>query len=105
MQSQSEHKTSFPGELAERLKAPDSKSGVPVRVSGVRIPRSPPYLPGSGRAFLFAGTLRAAASCARMRLLALLLLAGCAFPNPWRDQHNLAESLKPAEVAPAAVQT
>src|SRR5437870_3691855 len=30
------------GELAERLKAPDSKSGVPVRVSGVRIPRSPP---------------------------------------------------------------
>src|SRR5882724_12622093 len=30
------------GELAERLKAPDSKSGVPARVSGVRIPRSPP---------------------------------------------------------------
>ena len=32
-----------PGELAERLKAPDSKSGVPARVSGVRIPRSPPF--------------------------------------------------------------
>ena len=28
----------------------------------------------------------------------LLLLAGCAIPTPWRDQHNYAESLKPAEV-------
>ena len=32
------------GQLAEWLKAPDSKSGVPARVSGVRIPRCPPFL-------------------------------------------------------------
>ena len=36
-----------------------------------------------------------------MRVLALLLLAGCALPNPWRDQRNYAQSLKPAEVAAA----
>src|SRR3954452_11367926 len=36
-----------------------------------------------------------------MRALVLLLLAGCAFPNPWRDQHNYADSLKPKEVSAA----
>jgi hypothetical protein len=30
------------GEMAERLNAPDSKSGIPSRVSGVQIPLSPP---------------------------------------------------------------
>ena len=30
--------------MAERLNAPDSKSGIPSRVSGVQIPLSPPYL-------------------------------------------------------------
>jgi hypothetical protein len=28
--------------MAERLNAPDSKSGIPSRVSGVQIPLSPP---------------------------------------------------------------
>jgi hypothetical protein len=32
------------GEVAEWLKAPDSKSGLPERVAGVRIPSSPPSL-------------------------------------------------------------
>jgi Chitobiase/beta-hexosaminidase C-terminal domain len=32
------------GEMAERLNAPDSKSGIPSRVSGVQIPLSPPTL-------------------------------------------------------------
>src|ERR1700722_10164923 len=32
------------GELSEWPKEPDSKSGVPVRVPWVRIPRSPPLL-------------------------------------------------------------
>src|SRR5271166_1387302 len=37
------------GELSEWPKEPDSKSGVPVRVPRVRIPRSPPrVLPGFG---------------------------------------------------------
>jgi hypothetical protein len=40
------------GEMAERLNAPDSKSGIPSRVSGVQIPLSPPrfdyYFPGMG---------------------------------------------------------
>ena len=31
------------GEVAEWLKAPDSKSGLPERVTGVRIPSSPPF--------------------------------------------------------------
>ena len=31
-----------PGEMAERTKAPVSKTGIPVRVSWVRIPLSPP---------------------------------------------------------------
>ena len=31
------------GEVAEWLKAPLSKSGIPLRVSWVRIPPSPPY--------------------------------------------------------------
>src|SRR2546421_6754271 len=35
----------YDGELAERLKAPDSKSGGPGRGSGGRIPRSPPIFP------------------------------------------------------------
>jgi predicted Zn-dependent protease len=34
-----------------------------------------------------------------MRVLAFLLLTGCAVPNPWRDQRDYAQSLKPAEVA------
>jgi hypothetical protein len=34
------------GEMAERLNAPDSKSGIPSRVSGVQIPLSPPPLRG-----------------------------------------------------------
>ena len=32
------------GEMAERLNAPDSKSGIPSRVSGVQIPLSPPQV-------------------------------------------------------------
>src|SRR6267154_553630 len=44
-----------------RLKAPDSKSGVPARVSGVRIPRSPPNSPASpSRPAVFPGR-----SCSR----------------------------------------
>ena len=31
------------GELAERFIAPVLKTGIPERVSGVRIPRSPPF--------------------------------------------------------------
>jgi hypothetical protein len=31
--------------VAEWLKAPDSKSGLPERVAGVRIPSSPPFFP------------------------------------------------------------
>ena len=38
------------------------------------------------------------------RLLLVLLFAGCAIPNPWQEQHKYAESLKPAEVKPAAAE-
>ena len=39
-----DHMVSRPnGEVAEWLKAPDSKSGLPERVTGVRIPSSPPF--------------------------------------------------------------
>jgi len=37
-----------------------------------------------------------------MRALVLLLLAGCSFPNPRQQQRAYAESLRPAEVKPAA---
>jgi hypothetical protein len=37
-----------------------------------------------------------------MRVLALLLLAGCSFPTPGQQQRSYAESLRPAEVKPAA---
>ena len=33
----------IPGEVAERLNAPVSKTGIPARVSWVRIPPSPPF--------------------------------------------------------------
>ncbi len=36
-------KTELAGELAERLMAPVLKTGIPGRVSGVRIPHSPPF--------------------------------------------------------------
>ncbi len=36
------------------------------------------------------------------RVLALLLLAGCAFRTPWQEQRVAADALKPAEVSPAA---
>jgi tetratricopeptide (TPR) repeat protein len=41
------------------------------------------------------------------RILATALVAGCAMPNPWTEQHKYAESLRPADVkstaaAPAA---
>ena len=40
-----------PGEVPEWSNGPDSKSGVPVRVPGVRIPPSPPSPSLSARAF------------------------------------------------------
>jgi hypothetical protein len=40
------------GEMAERLNAPDSKSGIPSRVSGVQIPLSPPPLRVSSETFV-----------------------------------------------------
>lgn len=40
-------KTKIDGEVAEWPKAPDSKSGIPVTVSWVRIPPSPNFLSGS----------------------------------------------------------
>jgi hypothetical protein len=36
-------KTVIAGELAEWLMAPVLKTGIPERVSGVRIPHSPPF--------------------------------------------------------------
>jgi predicted Zn-dependent protease len=35
------------------------------------------------------------------RILATALLAACAVPNPWTDQHNYADSLRPAVVKPS----
>src|SRR5690348_3869870 len=35
------------------------------------------------------------------RALAALLLTACSIPNPWQEQRNYAQSLKPAEVKPA----
>lgn len=37
-----------------------------------------------------------------MRILAVVLLAGCSIPTPWQEQRNYAQSLKPAEVTPSA---
>jgi hypothetical protein len=36
------------------------------------------------------------------RILLTALLAGCAIPNPWTEQHHYADSLRPAEVKPSA---
>src|SRR5271165_3413404 len=51
------------GELSEWPKEPDSKSGVPVRVPWVRIPRSPlrPRARGASRSALFVAFVAGAA--------------------------------------------
>jgi hypothetical protein len=57
---------STPGEVAERLNAPVSKTGMPVRVSGVRIPPSPLHIP---RNLLICGQLPRVRGAPQRRLV------------------------------------
>ena len=54
------------GEVAEWLKAPHSKCGVPARVSGVRIPPSPPSCFALPHAIPFARDVRRIDECKQL---------------------------------------